>query len=237
MFTNPIEEAAFDVKKSSTTVAASTPSSVTSSPIASSPSTTPNASIVNQLATAAFTPATSTTERESTGVINTTPSSLPVYSNSAVVSAFPSTPAPAPASAKKIIETFAQGPTPAYEPSDFKPSPFLSGNDTGVNTKKLIDAIKANATSDFDKDKFYNEEFNKNSLENALNGAMSVKEKELSSLINDRNRDELKNTCMRNKDFAQYHYEDMNILPTSPYSVIPSDTLQQSAETMWNIRH
>jgi hypothetical protein len=144
---------------------------------------------------------------------------------------------PAPASAKKIIETFAQGPTPAYEPSDFIPSPFLSGNDTGVNTKKLIDAIKAKATSDFDKDKFYNEEFNKNSLENAFNGELSVKEKELSSLIHDRNRDELKNTCMRNKDFAQYHYEDMNILPTSQYSVIPSDTLQQSAETMWTIRH
>jgi hypothetical protein len=270
MFTNPIEEAAYDTKTNTTAAVASTPAHAP----APAPSTTPNSSIVNQLTNVAFTPAAftpspaptntlaesppvastpSSTLRESTGVINTTPSSLPIYSNSAIVSALPSTtspatsyvmidqtnatPAAAPASAKKIIETFAQGPTPAYEPSDFKPSPFLSGNDTGVNTKKLIDAIKAKATSDFDKDKFYNEEFNKNSLENAFNGELSVKEKELSSLINDRNRDELKNTCMRNKDFAQYHYEDMNILPTSQYSVIPNDTLQQSAETMWNIRH
>jgi hypothetical protein len=151
----------------------------------------------------------------------------------------PTTPASTPSTtpSTRIIENFAQGPSPAYEPSDFLPSPFLSGNDTGVNTKKIIDAIKNKATNDFDKDKFYNEEFNKNSLENAFNGELSVKERELSTLINDRNRDELKNTCTRNKDFAQYHYEDMNILPSSQYSVIPSDTVQQHPETMWSINH
>jgi len=172
--------------------------------------------------------------------------STPVYSNSSMLMALPSATttnslAPAPAPAVSMLgvtmEGFAEEPTPSYKSSDFVPSTLLSGNDTGVNTSKIIDAIKAKANATFDKDTFYNKEFDKNALENSFNGELSTKEKELSTLIHDRNRDELKNTCMRNKDFAKYHYDDMSILPTSQYSVIPSDIAQQPKETLWTIRH
>lgn len=251
MFNTPAEEAAYDARN-----AANTAISVTAPSPAPVPAPiVPNAAIVSSLTSTAFTPAPNTTNFTPVAapapipisVMSATPTTLPVFSNDSMILSSPATtvetPTPTPisiapaSSSIQIVERFAEEPTPSYKTSDFLPSSVLSGNDTGVNTAKLIDAIKARANATFDKDTFYNKEFDKNALENAFNGELSTKEKELSTLIYDRNRDELKNTCMRNKDFAQYHYDHMSVLPTSQYSVIPNDKVQKSQETLWSIRH
>jgi hypothetical protein len=162
--------------------------------------------------------------------------STPLVSSLSTSAFTPLSPPQSTVPTPSTIEQFTQ--QVDYKPNDFLPSSIISGNDTGINTKQMIDAIKAKAQTDFDKDNFTNTFYDQNSLESTFDGELSTKEKAMSSLIQERNRDELKTTCKRNKVFSQYHYEDMNILPSSPYSVIPDnyDNTQQT-ETLWNIQH
>ena len=48
---------------------------------------------------------------------------------------------------------------------------------------------------------------------------MSNSRQTLASTIYDRNREELKNVCQRNKSFSKYHYDDMVLIPGQEWSV------------------
>lgn len=76
--------------------------------------------------------------------------------------------------------------------------------DNQIDTDKLIKAIKENADCQFSKDGVDN----KHRSEQAL-----------ATAVNDRNRDELKNICERNKTFSKYHYEDMVLVPGQEWSI------------------
>jgi hypothetical protein len=76
--------------------------------------------------------------------------------------------------------------------------------DNQIDTDKLIKAIKENADCQFSKDGLDNKYRNEQSLATA---------------VNDRNRDELKNICERNKTFSKYHYEDMVLVPGQEWSI------------------
>jgi hypothetical protein len=78
-----------------------------------------------------------------------------------------------------------------------------SGNKQ-IDTDKLIKAIKENADCQFSKD----------GLDDKYRS-----EQLLATAVNDRNRDELKNICQRNKKFSKYHYEDMVLVPGQEWSV------------------
>ena len=194
--------------------------SLTTETIPTAPSTIQPKNMVSSLTSVAFTATPSTTTTPPTTPPTTT--SAPVSNNYVVYNPPSFTPSTTPTSSPtQVVEPFAQ--EPIYKPADFvASSTLISGNDTGVNTKQVLDAIKAKAQTDFDKDKFYLEKFDKNALENSFNGELSTKEKAMSSLIDERNREELKNTCIRNKDYSKYHYEDMRILSKSEYSLVPS---------------
>jgi hypothetical protein len=73
-----------------------------------------------------------------------------------------------------------------------------------IDTDKLIKAIKENADCQFSKDGLDNKHRSEQSL---------------ATVVNDRNRDELKNICERNKTFSKYHYEDMVLVPGQEWSI------------------
>ena len=59
-------------------------------------------------------------------------------------------------------------------------------------------------------------QFNKNQLEDKYR---SNRETSMAKTVHDRNREELKNICERNKTFSQYHDEDMVLIPGQEWSV------------------
>lgn len=73
-----------------------------------------------------------------------------------------------------------------------------------INTDKLIKMIKENADC----------QFSKNGLDEKYRSEQSM-----ADAIKDRNHDELKNICERNKTFSKYHHEDMVLLPGQEWSV------------------
>lgn len=73
-----------------------------------------------------------------------------------------------------------------------------------IDTDKLIKMIKDNADCQFSKDGVDDKYRSEQSLANA---------------VNDRNRDELKNICERNKTFSKYHYEDMVLVPGQEWTI------------------
>jgi len=74
-----------------------------------------------------------------------------------------------------------------------------------INTDKLIKLIKENADCQFSKD--------------GLDNQYKSSEQSLADAVNDRNRDELKNICERNKTFSKYHYEDMVLVPGQEWTI------------------
>ncbi len=74
-----------------------------------------------------------------------------------------------------------------------------------INTDKLIRLIKENADCQFSKD--------------GLDNQYKSSEQTLADAVNDRNRDELKNICERNKTFSKYHYEDMVLVPGQEWTI------------------
>lgn len=58
--------------------------------------------------------------------------------------------------------------------------------------------------------------FDKDKLDN---DNISNSRQTLASTIHDRNREELKNVCQRNKSFSKYHYDDMVLIPGQEWSV------------------
>lgn len=86
-------------------------------------------------------------------------------------------------------------------------SAFTGDNAPGscLNSDALMDRIK-NAECSFDK----------NYLENRYK---SNSETRLSDTVHSRNREELKNICQRNKNYEQYHCEDMVLLPGQEWTV------------------
>jgi hypothetical protein len=180
----------------------------------------PNAEVINELQKSAFSTvpsASPTSSTPSASLASSTPAPTVINSlASSIMNATLST----------ITESFTQQPTV----NDYKPSLILSGNSTGINTAQMIEAIKNQALNIFDKDKF-----NQDSFDEMNNTDMSEREKELSSFINDRNKEELKNTCVRNKTFSKYHYDDMLLLPKNSASIIPNHSIvDKSDKTMWN---
>lgn len=79
-----------------------------------------------------------------------------------------------------------------------------AGSQSQVDTDKLIKAIKENADC----------QFSKNGVDD-----QNRDEPSMADTINDRNRDELKNICQRNKTFSKYHHENMVLLPGQEWSV------------------
>jgi hypothetical protein len=73
-----------------------------------------------------------------------------------------------------------------------------------VDTDKLIKMIKENADC----------QFSKNGVDDKYRNEQS-----LATAVNDRNRDELKNICERNKTFSKYHYEDMVLVPGQEWTI------------------
>lgn len=86
------------------------------------------------------------------------------------------------------------------------PQKQTASNKNQINTADIVKQIQANAKCQFDKD----------ALEKRYN---SDREKAFATLVNERNKDELKNTCVRNKAFSPYHFEDMVLLPGQEWSV------------------
>jgi hypothetical protein len=76
----------------------------------------------------------------------------------------------------------------------------------GVNTAKVIESVKSQAKCQFDKNAIDNKNRNNN-------------ETSLSSTINQRNRDELKNICERNSAYSKFHDEPLTLLPGQEWSV------------------
>ena len=79
-----------------------------------------------------------------------------------------------------------------------------TSSQTQVDTDKLIKTIKENADC----------QFSKNGVDDQYRNEPS-----LADTVNDRNRDELKNICQRNKTFSKYHHENMVLLPGQEWSV------------------
>lgn len=75
-----------------------------------------------------------------------------------------------------------------------------------VDTQAMIDKIKQDADC----------QFNKNKIEDKYR---SNHETSMAKTVHDRNREELKNICERNKSFAQYHDDDMVLIPGQEWSV------------------
>jgi hypothetical protein len=73
-----------------------------------------------------------------------------------------------------------------------------------IDTDKLIKMIKDNADC----------QFSKNGVDDKYRTEQS-----LANAVNDRNRDELKNICQRNKTFSKYHYEDMVLVPGQEWTI------------------
>lgn len=73
-----------------------------------------------------------------------------------------------------------------------------------IDTDKLIKMIKENADC----------QFSKNGVDDKYRSEQS-----LASAVHDRNRDELKNICERNKTFSKYHYEDMVLVPGQEWTI------------------
>ena len=73
-----------------------------------------------------------------------------------------------------------------------------------IDTDKLIQMIKQNADCQFSKNGVDDKNRSEQSLANA---------------VHDRNRDELKNICERNKTFSKYHYEDMVLVPGQEWTI------------------
>jgi len=73
-----------------------------------------------------------------------------------------------------------------------------------IDTDKLIKMIKENADC----------QFSKNGVDDKYRTEQS-----LANAVNDRNRDELKNICERNKTFSKYHYEDMVLVPGQEWTI------------------
>lgn len=73
-----------------------------------------------------------------------------------------------------------------------------------IDTDKLIKIIKDNADC----------QFSKNGLDDKYRTEQS-----LANAVNDRNRDELKNICERNKTFSKYHHEDMVLVPGQEWTI------------------
>jgi hypothetical protein len=77
---------------------------------------------------------------------------------------------------------------------------------SGVNTSKVIESVKQQAKCQFDKNAIDNKNRNNN-------------ETSLSSSINQRNRDELKNICERNSAFSKFNDDQLVLLPGQEWSV------------------
>lgn len=73
-----------------------------------------------------------------------------------------------------------------------------------IDTDKLIRMIKENADC----------QFSKNGVDDKYRSEQS-----LANAVHDRNRDELKNICERNKTFSKYHYEDMVLVPGQEWTI------------------
>lgn len=73
-----------------------------------------------------------------------------------------------------------------------------------IDTDKLIKMIKENADC----------QFSKNGVDEKYRSEQS-----LANAVHDRNRDELKNICERNKTFSKYHYEDMVLVPGQEWTI------------------
>jgi hypothetical protein len=92
-----------------------------------------------------------------------------------------------------------------------KPSSKLSksvedyDNDKCVDTNELLKKIKSSGCN-----------FDSNYMNNQYR---SNKQQQLARTMADRNREELKGICRRNKRFEAYHYEDLNILPGQEWSI------------------
>lgn len=74
-----------------------------------------------------------------------------------------------------------------------------------IDTDKLIKMIKENADCQFSK--------------NGVDDRYRSDSQSFADAVNDRNRDELKNICERNKTFSKYHYEDMVLVPGQEWTI------------------
>lgn len=104
--------------------------------------------------------------------------------------------------------SFVPTSTPQQKPSQpsTMPSREAYANQCQVDTQAMINKIKQDADC----------QFNKNQLEDKYR---SNRETSMAKTVHDRNREELKNICERNKSFAQYHDEDMVLIPGQEWSV------------------
>jgi hypothetical protein len=79
-------------------------------------------------------------------------------------------------------------------------------NECKVDTQAMINKIKKEADC----------QFNKNKLDDKYR---SNRESSLAQCVHDRNREELKNICERNKSFSQFHDDDMVLIPSQEWTV------------------
>lgn len=116
----------------------------------------------------------------------------------------PSASSQVPQSAKQ--NTTAKTTDPAKEQYTNKEQQQCSADSkrNTIDTDKLIKMIKENADC----------QFSKNGVDDKYRSEQS-----LASAVHDRNRDELKNICERNKTFSKYHYEDMVLVPGQEWTI------------------